>query len=201
MRKWWPLVAVCLGAFMLLVDVTIVTVALPGMARSLRTSFAGLQWVLDIYALSLAALLLGAGSLADLLGRRRVYVAGLVIFALASLACGLAPNAGVLIAARGVQGVGGAAMFTTTLALLNSTYHGKDRGVAFGVWGAVNGVAAAGGPVIGGLLTEHVSWRAIFLVNLPVRAVAIALMFAWVGTSRRTPGARPDVAGTCSFTV
>jgi EmrB/QacA subfamily drug resistance transporter len=201
MRKWWPLVAVCLGAFMLLVDVTIVTVALPGMARSLRTSFAGLQWVLDIYALSLAALLLGAGSLADLLGRRRVYVAGLVIFALASLACGLAPNAGVLIAARGVQGVGGAAMFTTTLALLNSTYHGKDRGVAFGVWGAVNGVAAAGGPVIGGLLTEHVSWRAIFLVNLPVTAVAIALTLARVAASRPARGTRPDVAGTCSFTV
>ncbi|MDN3351021.1 MFS transporter [Actinomadura sp. DC4] len=201
MRKWWPLVAVCLGAFMLLVDVTIVTVALPGMARSLRTSFAGLQWVLDIYALSLAALLLGAGALGDLFGRRRVYVAGLVLFAAASLACGLAPNAGVLIAARGVQGVGGAAMFTTTLALINSTYHGKDRGVAFGVWGAVNGVAAAGGPVIGGLLTEHVSWRAIFLVNLPVTAVAVALTLACVTTSRPAGGTRPDVAGTCAFTV
>ena len=201
MRKWWPLVAVCLGAFMLLVDVTIVTVALPGMARSLRTSFAGLQWVLDIYALSLAALLLGAGSLADLLGRRRVYLAGLVVFAAASLVCGIAPNAATLIAARGVQGVGGAAMFTTTLALLNSTYHGKDRGVAFGVWGAVNGVAAAGGPVIGGLLTEHVSWRAIFLVNLPVTAVAIALTLACVGATRPTRGVRPDIAGTCSFTV
>jgi EmrB/QacA subfamily drug resistance transporter len=201
MRKWWPLVAVCLGAFMLLVDVTIVTVALPAMARGLRTSFAGLQWVLDIYALSLAALLLGAGSLADLLGRRRVYVAGLVLFAAASLACGLAPNAATLIAARGVQGIGGAAMFTTTLALINSTYQGKDRGVAFGVWGAVNGVAAAGGPVLGGLLTEHVGWRSIFLVNLPVSAVTIALTLACVGTSRRTPGVRPDVAGMFAFTV
>ncbi len=201
MRKWWPLVAVCLGAFMLLVDITIVTVALPGMARSLRTSFAGLQWVLDVYALSLAALLLGAGSLADLLGRRRVYVAGLVVFAAASLACGLAPNAPALIAARAVQGAGGAAMFTTTLALLNSTYRGRDRGVAFGVWGAVNGVAAAGGPVIGGLLTEHVSWRAIFLVNLPVSAVAIALTLVCVGASRPAPGTRPDVAGTVAFTV
>jgi EmrB/QacA subfamily drug resistance transporter len=201
MRKWWPLVAICLGAFMLLVDVTIVTVALPAMASSLNASFTDLQWVLDIYALSLAALLLGAGSLADLFGRRRVYVAGLVVFAAASLACGLAPNAGTLIAARGVQGIGGAAMFTTTLALLNSTYHGKDRGVAFGVWGAVNGLAAAGGPVLGGLLTEHVSWRSIFLVNLPVSAVAIALVLTRVAASRGVPGARLDVAGVCSFTV
>jgi EmrB/QacA subfamily drug resistance transporter len=201
MRKWLPLVAICLGAFMLLVDVTIVTVALPRMARSLRASFSGLQWVLDIYALSLAALLLGAGALADLLGRRRVYVAGLVLFAAASLACGLAPNAATLIAARGVQGVGGAAMFTTTLALLGSTYHGRDRGVAFGVWGAVNGVAAAGGPILGGLLTEHMSWRAIFLVNPPVTAVTIALTLACVRETGRTPGVRLDVAGLCSFTI
>jgi EmrB/QacA subfamily drug resistance transporter len=201
MRKWWPLVAVCLGAFMLLVDVTIVTVALPAMARSLRTSFAGLQWVLDIYALSLAALLLGAGSLADLIGRRRVYVAGLVVFAAASLACGLAPNAATLIIARGLQGIGGAAMFTTTLALLGSTYQGRDRGVAFGVWGAVNGLAAAGGPVLGGLLTEHVGWRSIFLVNLPVSAVAIALTLVFVRASARTPGVRPDLAGMGLFTV
>jgi EmrB/QacA subfamily drug resistance transporter len=201
MRKWLPLVAICLGAFMLLVDVTIVTVALPRMARSLRASFSALQWVLDVYALSLAALLLGAGALADLLGRRRVYVAGLLVFAAASLACGLAPNAGTLIAARGAQGVGGAAMFTTTLALLNSTYQGRDRGVAFGVWGAVNGVAAAGGPVLGGLLTEHVSWRAIFLVNLPVTAVTIALTLVCVRETGRTPGVRPDLAGLCSFTA
>ena len=201
MRKWWPLVAICLGAFMLLVDTTIVTVALPAMAGGLRASFADLQWVLDIYALSLAALLLGAGSLADLLGRRRVYVAGLVVFAAASLACGLAPNAATLIVARGVQGAGGAAMFTTTLALLNSTYQGKDRGVAFGVWGAVNGAAAASGPVLGGLLTEHVGWRSIFLVNLPMSAVAIALVLTRVAASRGVPGARLDVAGVCSFTA
>ncbi|GAB3981984.1 MFS transporter [Actinoallomurus acanthiterrae] len=201
MRKWWPLVAVCLGAFMLLVDVTIVTVALPAMAKSLDASFTALQWVLDIYALALAALLLGAGSLADLFGARRVYVAGLVLFAASSLACGLAPNAATLIAARGAQGVGGAAMFTTTLALLNSTYQGRDRGVAFGVWGAVNGLAAAGGPILGGLLTQHVNWRSIFLVNLPVTVIAIALTLAVVGESRRTGGARIDLAGMASFTA
>jgi EmrB/QacA subfamily drug resistance transporter len=186
---------------MLLVDVTIVTVALPGMAKSLNASFTALQWVLDIYALALAALLLGAGSIADLIGPRKVYVAGLVLFAAASLACGLAPNAATLIAARGVQGIGGAAMFTTTLALLGSTYHGKDRGVAFGVWGAVNGLAAAGGPILGGLLTQHVNWRSIFLVNLPVTVIAVALTLAVVGEPRRTGGARIDLLGMASFTA
>ncbi|MEV5753345.1 MFS transporter [Actinoallomurus sp. NPDC052308] len=201
MRKWWPLVAVCLGAFMLLVDVTIVTVALPGMAKSLDASFSALQWVLDIYALALAALLLGAGSVADLFGARRVYLVGLVLFAAASLACGLASNAATLIAARGVQGVGGAAMFTTTLALLNSTYQGRDRGVAFGVWGAVNGLAAAGGPILGGLLTQHVNWRSIFLVNLPITVVTIVLTLAVVKESRRAGQARIDLPGMASFTA
>ncbi|MEV5711779.1 MFS transporter [Actinoallomurus sp. NPDC052274] len=201
MHKWWPLVAVCLGAFMLLVDVTIVTVALPGMAKSLDASFSALQWVLDIYALALAALLLGAGSVADLFGARRVYLLGLVLFAAASLACGLAPNAATLIAARGVQGVGGAAMFTTTLALLSSTYQGRDRGVAFGVWGAVNGLAAAGGPILGGLLTQHVNWRSIFLVNLPVTVITIVLTLAVVKESRRAGGARIDLPGMVSFTA
>ncbi|GIJ44293.1 MFS transporter [Virgisporangium aliadipatigenens] len=201
MRKWWPLVAVCLGAFMLLVDVTIVTVALPDMAGDLKASFSELQWVMDVYALALAALLLGAGSLADLLGRRRVYVAGLLFFALASLACGLAPNAATLIAARAAQGLGGAAMFATTMALLNSTYRGRDRGMAFGVWGAVNGAAAAAGPILGGLLTEHLDWRAIFLVNLPVSVITVVLTLAVVAESRRADGARPDPWGMLFFTA
>src|SRR6195952_3084022 len=113
-RKWLPLVAICTGTFMLLVDITIVNVALPDIASDLRTSFTELQWVVDIYALALAALVLGAGSLADLYGRRKLYLIGLVLFALASLACGLAPNAGFLIVARGIQGIGGAIMFATT---------------------------------------------------------------------------------------
>ena len=166
-RKWWPLVAVCAGTFMLLIDVTIVNVALPEIATSLGTSFDQLQWVIDIYALGLAALVLGAGSLADLYGRRRLYLGGLVLFALSSLACGLAPNAGLLITARAVQGIGAAAMFSTTIALLNAIYRGRDRGTAFGIWGAVVGAAAAAGPILGGLLTE-LSWRWIFLVNLPI---------------------------------
>jgi EmrB/QacA subfamily drug resistance transporter len=200
-RKWWPLVAVCAGAFMLLVDVTIVTVALPDMARQLHTTFSDLQWVIDLYALVLAALVLTVGAVADRLGRRRVYVIGLVVFAASSLACGLAPNVGVLIAARGVQGIGAAAMFATTMALISSSYSGRERGVAFGAWGAVNGAAAAAGPIAGGLLTAHFGWRWIFLVNLPVSVVAVGLTLLVVRESRDPHPSRVDVPGMVSFTV
>src|SRR4051812_45766307 len=168
MRKWLPLLTVCLGTFMLLIDVTIVNVALPDMVRDLKTSFGALQWVVDAYALVLAALVLGAGSIADLVGHRRAYIAGLALFAAASLACGVAPNDNALIAARAVQGIGAAAMFATTFALLNSNSTGRDRGTAYGMWGAVAGASAAVGPILGGLLTEGASWRWIFFVNLPV---------------------------------
>jgi MFS family permease len=135
MRKWLPLITVCLGTFMLLIDVTIVNVALPDMAGDLKTSFGSLQWVVDAYALSLAALVLGTGSIADLIGHRRAYALGLTLFAASSLACGLAPNAGLLVAARFVQGLGAAAMFATAFPLLNSNYAGRDRGTAYGMWG------------------------------------------------------------------
>jgi len=185
MRKWLPLTAVCLGTFMLLVDVTIVTVALPGMAASLPASFSALQWVVDGYALALAALLLTAGAVADRYGRRAVYLAGLAVFAAASAACGLAAGAPMLVAARIVQGAAAAAMYATTIALLNSAYTGRDRGVAFGVWGAVSGAAAAAGPLLGGILTQGLSWRWIFFVNLPVCAATIA------ATLRAFTGGRP----------
>ncbi|MGW2865069.1 MFS transporter [Streptomyces sp. NPDC001205] len=207
MRKWWPLTAVCLGAFILLVDVTIVNVALPSMADDLDASFTSLQWVIDGYALALAALLLASGSLADRFGHRRCYVYGLALFALASLVCGLAPSVGVLIAARVVQGVGGAAMFATAPALLLTSYQGRDRGTAFGVWGAANGAAAAAGPLLGGLLTEHISWPTIFWVNLPIAAVAIAMTLRVVRPDqlRTAPGhgapARIDVPGAAAFTL
>ena len=201
MRKWLPLVAVCLGTFMLLIDVTIVIVALPDMAGSLHTSFADLQWVMDVYALALAAVLLGIGSLADRVGHRRVYLVGLVVFALASLACGLAGSPGVLIAFRGVQGLGGAAMLATTIALLSRLYSGRDRGLAFGVWGAVNGAASAAGPIIGGLLTQHLDWRWIFFVNLPICLIAVAMTARCITESRNPAGRRVDVAGMAFFTV
>jgi EmrB/QacA subfamily drug resistance transporter len=200
MRKWLPLLTVCLGTFMLLIDVTIVNVALPDMVQELNASFGSVQWVVDAYALALAALVLAAGSVADLFGHRRTYVAGLAIFAASSLACGLAPNAGVLVWVRAVQGVGAAAMFATTFALLNSSYTGRDRGTAYGIWGAVAGASAAIGPIIGGLLTEGASWRWIFFVNLPVSVVAIVLCVR-VLTDLHGPGrSRIDVPGTLTFT-
>ena len=201
MRKWWPLVAVCAGSFMLLVDLTIVNVALPDMARELHTTFSDLQWVIDLYALVLGALVLTVGAVADRLGRRAIYVAGLVLFAASSLTCGLAPNVAVLLAARGVQGLGAAAMFATTMALISNTYEGRERGIAFGTWSAVAGAASAVGPIIGGLLTANFGWRWIFLVNLPVSVVAIALTLRVV-TESRDPHPRPiDLPGMVSFTV
>src|SRR5262245_41544196 len=149
MRKWLPLVAICAGTFMLLVDVTIVTVALPDMASDLGAALPDLQWVLSLYALVLAALVLSAGSLADRVGRRAVYLGGLVLCATASLICGLSGSVGLLIAARGLQGLAAAAMFATTLALISSSYEGRDRGIGFGIWAAVNGAAAAAGPLVG----------------------------------------------------
>ncbi|MEU3462162.1 MFS transporter [Streptomyces sp. NPDC006733] len=202
MRKWGPLVAVCLGTFMLLLDVTIVIVALPDITSSLGASLSDLQWVIDIYALALAALLIGAGSAADVVGRRKMYVAGTVVFAGASLACGLAPNTTVLVAMRAVQGIGAAAMFATTLSLLAAVYQGKDRSVALGVWGAVSGGAAALGPIAGGLLTQGIDWRWIFFVNLPVSLVAVWLTLKVVPESRREgAGHRIDWAGTATFTL
>jgi EmrB/QacA subfamily drug resistance transporter len=201
--KWWPLAGLSIGAFMLLIDVTIVNTALPRMATSLGASFTSLQWVVDIYAVALAALLLVAGSLADLHGRRRVFTWGLALFGLASLACGLAPDAGTLIAARAVQGAGAAAVFAANAPLITSTYQGRDRGIAFGVWGAVNGAAAGCGLALGGVLTEYVDWRAIFFVNVPVTVLALWITFRTVSESRapRREGARVDWAGAVLFTL
>ncbi|CAL9494989.1 MFS transporter [Streptomyces sp. enrichment culture] len=201
--SWWPLVALSLGGFMLLIDVTIVNTALPRMATALDASFSSLQWVVDVYAVALAALLLAAGSLADLHGRRRVFTSGLALFAVASLACGLAPDAGWLIAARAVQGIGAAAVFAANAPLITAVYHGRARGVAFGVWGAVNGAAAGCGLALGGLLTEYVNWRAIFFVNVPLTAVALWITYRTVPESRppRREGARVDWAGAALFTL
>ncbi|MGA4544699.1 MFS transporter [Uniformispora flossi] len=201
MRKWGPLIAVSLGAFMLLIDTTIVIVALPEIGRDNGSSYADLQWVMDGYALALAALLLGAGALADIVGRKRVYLVGLVLFTAASLLCGLAPGTATLVGARVLQGVGGAAMLATAIALLGDAYQGRDRGIAFGVWGAVSGASAALGPILGGLLTEHVGWRAIFLVNLPAGAVTLFLAGRMLRESYGKRDARVDVPGAAAFTV
>ena len=200
-HKWWTLVAVCLGTFMLLLDITIVNVALPDIQTSLHASFSDLQWVVDAYALTLAALLLTAGSLADMFGRRRLYMIGLTIFTGASLLCGVAGSALLLQLARGLQGVGGAVMFSVSLALLADAFRGKDRGTAFGIWGAITGLAVAIGPLLGGALTSGLSWRWIFLVNLPVGIAAVYITFARVAESRSPHARRPDWAGFVLFSL
>jgi len=198
-RKWWTLIAVCVGTFMLLLDVTIVNVALPSIQTSLKASFSDLQWVVDAYALLLAALLLTTGSLADLFGRRMIFVIGLIVFSVSSLASGLAQTPLWLNLARGAQGVGGAAMFSTSLALLGYSFRGRERGVAFGAWGAITGLAVAIGPVIGGALTTGLSWRWIFLVNVPIGVVAVFISVFKVDESRRPQAQRPDLIGVVTF--
>ncbi len=199
--KWWTLIAVSIGTFMLLLDITIVNVALPRIQAGLHASFTDLQWVIDAYALTLAALLLTAGSLADMLGRRKLFSIGLVVFSLASLTCGLAQSSLMLNISRGVQGIGGAMVFATSLALLGHAYRGRDRGVAFGVWGAVTGAAVSVGPIVGGGLTQGLSWRWIFLVNVPIGVVALALTLTKLDESRDPRGARLDLPGFVAFTA
>ena len=200
-HRWWTLTAVCLGTFMLLLDITIVNVALPAIQRDLHSTFSGLQWVVDAYALTLAASLLTAGSLADLFGRRRMYLVGVAGFTVASLLCGSAPGTLFLQLARGLQGVGGAIMFAVSLALLADAFRGKDRGIAFGLWGSVTGLAVAVGPLVGGALTTGLSWRWIFFVNLPIGVAVVIITMLQVRESRDPRPRRPDWWGFLTFTA
>ena len=183
-RKWRALLIVCVGIFMLLLDITVVNVALPNIQRELHTSFTDLQWVVDAYALLLATCTLNAGTLGDWLGRKRVFIAGVVVFTLASALCGSATTPLFLNLARGLQGVGGAAMFSVSLAILSQEFHGRERGTAFGIWGATIGLAVAIGPLVGGLLTEYAGWRWIFFVNLPIGAFCVFGALAYLHESR-----------------
>jgi EmrB/QacA subfamily drug resistance transporter len=200
-KKWWTLIAVCTGMFMLLIDVTIVIVAQPTIQQALGASLTDVQWVVDAYALSLASLLLTAGVLADRYGRKKLFQIGLVIFTLGSLLCGVARDPLMLVLSRAGQGIGGAIMFAVSLALLGHSFRGKDRGTAFGVWGAVAGIAVALGPVLGGVIVSEWSWRGIFLVNLPIGVAAIALTAWQVGESRSPHPTPPDWAGFVTLTA
>ena len=174
-RKWWTLIAVCTAVFMLLLDITVVNVALPDIQRSLHSSFSDLQWVVDAYSLTLAAFLLTAGVLGDIYGRREVFAIGLAIFSVSSLVCGLSTTPLMLNLARAAQGIGGAVMFATSLALIANAFVGRDRGTAFGIYGAVIGGAVAVGPLIGGAITSGIGWRWIFFVNVPIGVVAVLI--------------------------
>ena len=201
-RKWWTLIAVSVATFMLLLDITVVNVALPSIREDLGASFTDLQWVIDAYALTLAALVLTAGSLADRLGRRRVFAGGLVIFTVASLLCALAPDPTSLNLARALQGVGGAVMFAVSLALIAQEFTaGRERGMAMGMYGATIGVAVAIGPLVGGALTDSLGWESIFYLNVPIGAAALAVTYLRLRESRDPNATRVDWAGTATFST
>jgi EmrB/QacA subfamily drug resistance transporter len=198
-RKWWTLIAVSVAIFMLLLDITVVNVALPDIQRSLHSSFSDLQWVVNAYSLTLAAFLLTSGSVSDLIGRRRVFVAGLFVFTGASAVCGLSSTPLMLNLARAVQGTGGAMMFATSLALIGQAFHGKERGTAFGVFGAVTGAAVAVGPVLGGVITSTLGWEWIFFVNVPIGAIAVFVTLTQVEDSRDPNARGVDWVGLVTF--
>jgi EmrB/QacA subfamily drug resistance transporter len=185
-RKWWTLAAVSFGLFMIMLDNTVVNVALPTMEKDLHVSISSLEWIVTAYALTFAALMITGGKLADLYGRRRIFVVGLAIFTLSSLACGFAPNAGFLIGARAVQGSGAALMNPATLSIITATFPPKQRGQAIGIWAGVSALALAIGPLLGGLITENLNWNWIFFINVPVGAAGVVASRIFIRESRDT---------------
>ena len=183
-RKWWTLAAVSFGLFMIMLDNTVVNVALPSIQRDLGVDISKLEWVVTGYALTFAALMLIGGKLADMFGRRLIFVAGIVVFTLASLACGLADSGTVLIAARIAQGAGASLMNPASLSIITATFPPKQRGTAIGIWAGVSAMALAIGPLAGGLLTEHLSWHWIFFVNIPVGIAGVVASFLLIDESR-----------------
>src|SRR5215204_3544950 len=201
-RKWWTLIAVSVATVMLLHDITVVNVALPSIRADLGASFTDLQWVVDAYALTLAALVLTAGSLADRLGRRRLFATGLGVFSLASLLCALAPDPTFLNGARALQGIGGAVMFAVSLALVAQEFPaGRERGTAMGIYGASIGVAVAIGPLVGGALTDSLGWESVFYLNVPVGIAAIGVTYWKLRESRDPNATRVDWAGVATFSA
>jgi EmrB/QacA subfamily drug resistance transporter len=195
-KKWWTLGTVSVGLFVIMLDNTVVNVALPAMQHSLHMSLSELEWVVAGYALTFAALMLTGGKLADFIGRRMIFTVGLAIFTAASLACGLAPNGGFLIGARVVQGLGGALMNPATLSIITATFPPKQRGTAIGIWAGVSAMALAIGPLVGGLLTEHVNWNWIFFINVPIGILGLIAIQMFVDESRdMSAEQRPDVPG------
>ena len=185
-KKWWTLAAVAFGLFMIMLDNTIVNVALPSIERDLHMSIASLEWVVTAYALTFAALLITGGKLGDYYGRRKMFTLGLAVFTLASLACGFAPNPGFLIAMRAVQGVGSALMNPATLSIITATFEPRERGRAIGIWAGVSAMALAIGPLLGGLIVDNLNWNWIFFVNVPVGVVGIVVSQLVIRESRDT---------------
>jgi EmrB/QacA subfamily drug resistance transporter len=199
-RKWWTLLAVSVATFMLLLDITVVNTALPAIEEDLHASFTELQWVIDAYTLALAALVLTAGSLADRLGRRRLFAIGLGIFSVSSLAAGLAPDPTFLNIARAIQGIGGAILFAVSLALVAQEFAaGRERGTAMGIYGATIGMSVAVGPLVGGALVDSLGWEWVFFINVPVGIAAIVVTYTKLRESRDPNATRVDWAGLATF--
>jgi EmrB/QacA subfamily drug resistance transporter len=183
-RKWWTLAAVAFGLFMIMLDNTIVNVALPAIERDLHMTISNLEWVVTAYALTFAALLITGGKLGDYYGRKRMFIVGLCVFTLSSLACGLAPNPGFLIAMRAVQGAGSALMNPATLSIITATFAPRERGRAIGIWAGVSAMALSIGPLLGGLIVDNLNWNWIFFVNVPVGILGIVVSLLVINESR-----------------
>ncbi len=198
-RKWWTLLAACVATFMLLLDITVVNVALPRIERDLGATFTDVQWVIDAYTLTLAAFVLTSGSLGDRLGRRRVFAFGLAVFSLASLTCGFAVSPAMLNMSRAAQGVGGAVLFAVSLSLVAQEFLGRTRATALAIYGATIGVAVAVGPLVGGALTSTLGWRWIFFINVPIGLAALIVTFTRVRETRDPEARGVDWLGLLTF--
>jgi EmrB/QacA subfamily drug resistance transporter len=189
-RRWWVLAAMVFGLLMPVLDNLVVNVALPTIQRELGAGVSGLAWIVDAYTLTFASFMLTGGALGDLYGRKRFFLAGLVVFTAGSLACGLSGSTGQLVAFRALQGLGAAMLLPGSLSIITATFSGKERGAAIGIWAAISGLAIAVGPVVGGYLVEHVSWESIFFINIPIGILGIAMTWFIVGESRDTTRSR-----------
>src|SRR3954463_12165750 len=201
-RRWWTLAAMCFALFMIMLDNTVVNVALPSIQRDLKASLASLEWTVNAYTLTFAVLLVTGGRAGDIFGRRRMFLFGVVVFALSSAAIGLAPSQGLLVAGRALQGIGAAFMMPGTLSIITNTFPPEERGKAIGTWAGVSALALAIGPVVGGALTEYVSWRAIFFLNLPVAVAAVAVtLFAAPESRDESTQHRVDWPGIATLSI
>jgi EmrB/QacA subfamily drug resistance transporter len=200
-RKWFTLGAVSFGLFMIMLDNTVVNVALPSIQRDLGIGLSELEWIVAGYALTFASLMLIGGKVADAYGRRLIFVIGIAVFTLASLWCGIATSGDMLIAARIVQGAGAALMNPASLSIIAATFPPRQRGTAIGIWAGVSALALAIGPLVGGLITEHLTWSWIFFVNIPVGIVGIAASFAFIDESRDETHVRLDLPGLATSAI
>jgi EmrB/QacA subfamily drug resistance transporter len=191
-RRWWTLGAMCFALFMIMLDNTVVNVALPSIQRDLHTSLSALEWTINAYTLTFAVLLVTGGRLGDIFGRRRMFLFGVVTFALSSAAIGFSPNDAWLIAGRSIQGIGAAFMMPATLSIISNAFPPHERGKAIGTWAGVSAIALAIGPLVGGWMVEHLSWQAIFFINVPVAAVAVVITL-WAAHESRDDTAERTV--------